>query len=92
MSVKSIKYMFKYIYKGHDRAQVAYAIDAVRAPADEIRAYEDGRYVSSTEAAWRIFGFHCHGKDPKVKRLPIHLPGEQAVVVQEDMAPGAVVG
>ncbi|XP_076898135.1 uncharacterized protein LOC143551628 [Bidens hawaiensis] len=57
----SIKYLFKYINKGPDRATVA-VVDADNQDdqdkaRDEIREYYDCRYLSACEAAWRIFAF-----------------------------------
>ena len=83
-SSSAIKYLFKYIYKGHDRATVVIqqpAQDGVQAgnvprEIDEIIDFIDGRYVSASEAAWRIYGFRMHSAYPSVTRLHIHLPGQ----------------
>ncbi len=58
-SVATVKYFYKYIYKGHDRAQVDVGPVKVAAPdgaapvqprmRDEIKIYQDGRYVSAYE-------------------------------------------
>jgi hypothetical protein len=55
-SVATVKYLYKYVYKGNDRAQVDVgpmdvgALDgaALAQPhmRDEIKIYQDGRYVS----------------------------------------------
>ena len=93
-SVKSVKYLYKYVYKGHDRGQVqvvpvapaaADAADAPVAPVsrDEIKEYVDGRYVSASEAAWRLLGFDLHGITPSVQRLGVHLPNAQQVYFHE---------
>ena len=84
----SIKYLFKYINKGPDRAAVTFELtnnaggndDTV----DEIKKYYDCRYVSACEAAWRIYGFDVHYRTPSVVRLPFHLPGKQRVVYGEE--------
>jgi hypothetical protein len=57
-SIKAVKYLFKYIYKGHDRASVA-VTDANKADGDvdEIKQYRDARWVTPPEALWRIFSF-----------------------------------
>ena len=47
-SVRLVKYMNKYVYKGHDRANIDVA-DA----ADEIKAHIDARWVGPSEAMWR---------------------------------------
>jgi len=33
---------------------------------DEIKIYESGRYISSSEAALKILGFHIHGRYPAI--------------------------
>jgi len=38
-TIKACKYIFKYVYKGHDRAMAATA--PVNTPVDEIQAYQD---------------------------------------------------
>ena len=57
----------------------AAAGDAVRPLRDEIQNYVDGRYLSATEAAWRIFSFALGDQEPAVIRLQIHMPGQQPV-------------
>ena len=90
-SVKSIKYLFKYIYKGHDCARVTLQqpipeeTGAVRNTLewDEIKAHLDARYVSAPEAAWRLFEFPMHDKSHAIVRLAVHLPHQQPVYFAE---------
>ena len=49
-SIKAVKYLFKYTYKGHDRASMQFQLD-------EVTRYLDTRYVGPPEACWRIFKF-----------------------------------
>ena len=51
---------------------------------DEIKTYLDCRYISATEACWRIFQFDIHYRQPVVERLPFHLPGEHTIVFEEN--------
>ncbi|CEM06285.1 unnamed protein product [Vitrella brassicaformis CCMP3155] len=81
-SVKAIKYLHKYIYKGADRAVVE-----TSRQEDEIRCYVEGRYVSVSEACWRIFGFPTHGHYPAVERLTVHLENHQSVVFAANQPP-----
>ncbi|XP_076933054.1 uncharacterized protein LOC143598819 [Bidens hawaiensis] len=80
----SIKYLFKYINKGPDRATISLVQnkngDNQDPNLDEIKAFYDCRYVSACEAAWRIFAFDVHYRLPSVMRLAFHLPGEQRVI------------
>ena len=69
-SIKAIKYIHKYIYKGPDRAIMQ------QEEADEICSYLDARYIFSTQACHNIFEFAMHMEWPAIYHLPIHLPGE----------------
>ncbi|KAI5427404.1 hypothetical protein KIW84_032719 [Lathyrus oleraceus] len=46
---------------------------------DEIKQYIDRRYVSPSEASWRIFSFPIHGRKPTVERLYFHCEGQSSV-------------
>ena len=72
-SIKSVKYLYKYNYKGHDRA-------ALEFKQDEVQQYLDTRYVGAPEACWRLLGFHMHDKSHIVERLAVHLDRKQSVV------------
>ena len=83
---RSIKYLFKYVHKGYDRVTTSFfqsGVDGVEKNLDEVSLYYDCRYVSSCEAAWRIFGFEIQYKDPSVERLSFHLPNEQHIIFDE---------
>jgi len=41
--------------------------------SDEIAQYVGGRYLSASEACWRIFHHSMHHKFPNVIRLSFHL-------------------
>lgn len=62
-----LKYVNKYIYKGHDRTTMEINKN------DEIKLYLDARYVSAIEATWRLFHFVLHHRSPAVIRLQVHL-------------------
>ena len=53
---------------------------------DEISDYQNARYVSSNEAAWRILEFPIHERDPLVQQLNVHLENGQHVYFTEDTA------
>ena len=72
-----MKYLFKYIYKGHDRASVAVREsdkEDEKGNIDEIKQYRDARWVTPPEALWRIYGFDLNKVHPPVKQLQLHLP------------------
>ena len=83
-SIKAVKYLYKYIFKGTDQATISFQEDNnVQEPKetqkDEIKEYESCRYIGASEAAWRIFGFQTQDRYPAVDSLPVHLPNEQYV-------------
>lgn len=79
-SVQSIKYICKYIYKGNDMA--VFGLSDVNTN-DEIKQYQLGRYISSSEAVWRILGFKIHDRYPAVMKLDVHLENGQRVYYTE---------
>jgi len=92
-SVAVVKYLYKYIYKGHDRAQVDVGPVDVVAPdgvapvqpcmRDEIKIYQDDRYVLASEASHCLYGFDQHKEHSNVIRLAMHLKGRQTILFQE---------
>ena len=85
MSIKSIKYVSKYVHKGCDQAMFTLQSNHGR-QVDEISDYQNARYVSSNEAAWRILEFPIHERDPPVQQLAVHLENGQRVYFTEDTA------
>lgn len=85
-TVKSVKYIHKYIYKGHDRITMEFG-----KPIDEIKQYLDARWISPPEGIWRLYRFRMHDEKPSVTRLQIHLPGEQHIIFDPNDAPEDIV-
>ncbi len=100
-SVAAVKYLYKYVYKGHDRAQVDVGPVGAVAPdgtalvqprmRDEIKIYQDGRYVSASEACHRLYGYDLHKEHPNVVWLAVHLKGRQTILFQEGTNATAVL-
>jgi hypothetical protein len=80
-SIKAVKYLFKYIYKGHDRTSFAFEKDVINDGGiiNEICQYRDACYISPPEALYRIFGFHMFGVSPSVLQLQLHLENMHTV-------------
>jgi hypothetical protein len=86
-SIKAMKYLFKYIYKGHDQA--SFSVNADQNDRDdgvinEIKQYRNARYISPSEAVHRIFGFPMFGVYPAILQLQLHLPGMPSVTYNND--------
>ncbi|KAK4515822.1 uncharacterized protein ATC70_010779 [Mucor velutinosus] len=82
--VNSVKYIYKYVYKGHGRAQVYMGSSAQDDHQDEIKKFLDARYVSASEACWRIMSFPMHKEYPSTQRLDIHLENDRRVYFNEN--------
>ena len=74
LCIKAIKYIHKYIYKGHDRATLGVGEDI-----DEILEHIGSRYIGPSEAFWHIAEFPMHEEKPSVYCLPVHLQDQQTI-------------
>lgn len=88
-TVKSVKYIYKYIYKGYDSATVSIADDQL-VNIDEIANFLNARYVGSTEAMWRILEYRMHFQSHTIYRLDIHLENCHNVYFRDGEAEQAV--
>ncbi|CAF2830537.1 unnamed protein product [Rotaria sp. Silwood2] len=90
-TVENIKYLFKYIYKEHDCANIKLErsiqegadIAQETLECDEIEAHLYARYVSAPESAWRLFEFPLHDKSHAIIRLAVHLSNQKPVYFAE---------
>ena len=78
-SVKAIKYIHKYIYKGHDCATLGVGEDI-----DEILEHIGSCYIGPSEVFWHIAEFPMHEEKPSVYRLSVHLQDQQTVYLVDN--------
>ncbi|GBN41537.1 hypothetical protein AVEN_90633-1 [Araneus ventricosus] len=76
-SLRAVEYIYKYIYKGSDCANMV--LTAGQVQYNEIANYIDARYVSAPEAMWRLLGSHVHDRSQAAIRLPVHLRNQKRV-------------
>ena len=80
-SIRSVKYLYKYVYKGPDRVIISIKDSQDSQDSqnshDEIANYLNARYVSASESCWRLFEFKLQKRSHKVECLPVHLPNQQ---------------
>ncbi|GBM19767.1 hypothetical protein AVEN_59446-1 [Araneus ventricosus] len=88
-SVKSVKYLYKYVCKRHDAASVKIQKEGAL-DHDEILSFVEGRYVSAPEAMWRLNEFNLSHKSHTVVRLAVHLPQQQPIVYQDGQEAQAI--
>nr|XP_043631589.1 uncharacterized protein LOC122603041 [Erigeron canadensis] len=89
---RAIKYLFKYLNKGPDRATIVIAENVTvdiqsntenNVTIDEIKNYLDCRYLSPCEAVWRMAAFPIHYSYPSLISLTFHLPEQQMVTLRD---------
>jgi hypothetical protein len=78
------KYVFKYVFKGYDSAHMILKTHGEGYVYDEIERHLDFRYLTATEAAWRILGFWLQKKSHSVIRLALHEEGKHTVYYNSD--------
>ncbi|GBN22119.1 hypothetical protein AVEN_26076-1 [Araneus ventricosus] len=81
-SIKSEKYLYQYVYKGHDAPSIRFENENTLYH-DEILYFLDGRYVSAPEAMLCLNEFNLSEKSHTVVRLAVHLSDQQAIVYQD---------
>ncbi|XP_076055275.1 uncharacterized protein LOC143033671 [Oratosquilla oratoria] len=76
-SIKCIAYVTKYVNKGCDR--ILFTKTSDNGDVNEVRNYQEARFVNANEATWKIFKFDIHKNYPPVTTLDLHLEGENEV-------------
>jgi hypothetical protein len=89
-NIRAIKYLFKYLYKGHDCGTIEISRQSDNATkrnmvkTNEIKKYLNYCYVFASEATWCIFKFDMHERFLAVECLQYHLPNQQMVLFNND--------
>jgi hypothetical protein len=73
MTVQAIKYIYKYVYKGRDKAILEIA------DTDEIKQYVTYRYINLFQIIWGLLEFLIYKEHLTIVRLPLYLLYEQPV-------------
>ncbi|XP_019238957.1 PREDICTED: uncharacterized protein LOC109219012 [Nicotiana attenuata] len=89
--IKVVKYLYKYICKGHDKIAFFVHADDPNIEIDEIKEYQSARWVSPPEATWRLFGFPISEMTPSVYHLQLHLEGQQFVSFKATQTINAII-
>jgi hypothetical protein len=84
-SIKVVKYLYKYIYKGSDGA--SYSVDKSdngdKVVIDEIKCFRNARCITPPEAVYRLYGFSLYQMYPPVFQLTVHLIGMDMVAYND---------
>ena len=81
-SIKCIKYVCKYINKGTDMA--TFSLQNIQ--RNEVKHFQTGRCVCSSESFWRMFRFNLHERHPAIQHLDVHLENGERVYFNPENA------
>ena len=86
-TILSVKYLYKYVYKGHDAATVTIGESNNEnfVNHDEINNFIETRYVGPAEACYRILSKPLQDKSHAIIRLPVHLPNQQSIIISNNL-------
>jgi hypothetical protein len=78
-TIKAVKYLYKYIYKGHDRVAFNIISEHTSQDIDEIQQFQSVRWITPLETMWRIYGFTLNEMYQSIYSLQLHLENQQYV-------------
>ncbi|KAG6612900.1 helitron helicase-like protein [Phytophthora cinnamomi] len=95
-ALTAVKYLYKYVYKGSDKAVITVETvggesNGARMDPNEILRYLNARYISPIEACMRLLDFSVQGKTHSIVQLTIHLENEQFVTFRSSDNPDRVL-
>jgi hypothetical protein len=92
-TVLAVKYLFKYLTKGPDKVNVKIQQQNPSVTTNnetgnnnnnkiqnEIEDFQNARYISSSEAIWKLYTFPIHSREPFVMKLACHLENQQSIL------------
>nr|XP_027098996.1 uncharacterized protein LOC113718280 [Coffea arabica] len=79
-----LKYIYKYIYKGHDKVMYQITSQQTENIIDEIRNFQSARWICAPESMWRIFAFDLTNIHPSVMTMHLHLQNHQSISFAEN--------
>jgi len=84
-SIKGVKYLYKYIYKGSDCASFSVGPgDDSDIAVNEIKQYRKARCITAIEAVYRLYRFPIYSMNPPVLQMQVHMPGMHMVPFKEN--------
>jgi len=85
-SIRSVKNLYKYIYNSHDAASLIIGENKNKTIIyEKIQDFIEARYVVPVEACWRILSKTLQEKSHAIIRLPVHLPNEHSIIIDENI-------
>jgi hypothetical protein len=77
-----IKYLFKYIYEGSERAEVQISNGGT---FNEVQNFLNTRYIGPTEACYQIMNHDLYTQSHSVQFLEVHLENKQTLNFEDSI-------
>jgi len=73
VNIKSMKYLYKYVYKGHDCESFAVQDAEGNGPIkiNEIKQYRKARCITAIEAIYRLYRFPMYSMSPPILQMQV---------------------
>jgi len=80
-SIKGVKYLYKYVYKGTDCTSFAVENknESDLVEINEIKQYRKARFITAIEAIYKLYRFPMYSMSPPVLQMQVHLSGMHMV-------------
>jgi hypothetical protein len=78
-SIRSVKYLFKYIYKGPN-----HVVAVITSPTNKIQQYIDAQYLNATKGVDSLLSLKKHTEWPPITQLVVHLPRHHNVIFNKN--------
>ncbi|XP_027181675.1 uncharacterized protein LOC113780054 [Coffea eugenioides] len=76
-AIEAVKYIYKYIYKGHDKVMYQITSQQTENTIDEIHNFQSARWICAPESMWRICDLtNIH---PSVMTIDLHWENYQSI-------------
>ncbi|KAI8572004.1 hypothetical protein RHMOL_Rhmol01G0165000 [Rhododendron molle] len=84
-TIKLVKYLYKYIYKGYNKIVYRLATTNEAEGIDEIKQFQDAKWISPPEAMWRIYRLPLYEMRPAICHPECIKFKEKALPLKEEM-------
>jgi hypothetical protein len=80
-NIKSIKYIYKYIFRGHDYASFFIQVGTTNEPIEinEVKQDRKARCITAIEAVYRLYRFPLYNMYSPILQIQVDIPGMHMV-------------
>ena len=84
-SFQTMKYLFKYQYKGHDSVGAGLQNQDNKEETNEIKIFQTRQYNSAYKVSWHVYEYKMRKLIPSAMKLKVHLKDEHSAIHNHDI-------